>query len=105
VNRIEPVSIAPGKQGCEAYVCPLSRVRAGRVVRIRRLDGPPEVSQRLRELGFCEDRTVKLVSSHTNLICQVCDTRLGISQQLAERIWVEAAPPKPGPAHGRGYRF
>ena len=105
MNSIEPVSISPGKQGCEAFICPLSRVRAGRVVRIKRLDGPPEVSQRLRELGFGEDQMVKLVSCHSNLICQVCHTRLGISQQLADRIWVETVPPQPGPENGRARRF
>lgn len=70
-------------------MCPLSRVVAGTAVRIKRLDGPPEVSVRLRELGFCEQQRIKLLSRHPNLICLVCNARLGISSELAENILVE----------------
>ena len=73
----------------DAFVCPLSRVVAGTAVRIRRLDGPPEVSLRLRELGFCEQQRIKLLSRHPNLICLVCNARLGISPELADNILVE----------------
>ena len=104
MNSFEPVSNAP-TTACpaQASVCPLSRVRAGRVVRVKRLDAPPEVNQRLRELGFCEDQTIKLLSCKSNLICQVCNTRLGISHQLADRIWVETVASIPGPAPKRSY--
>jgi Fe2+ transport system protein FeoA len=70
-------------------LCPLNRVRAGSAVRIKRLSAPPEVNNRLRELGFCEDQQVRLLSQQTNVICQVCNVRLGISAQLAEAILVE----------------
>jgi Fe2+ transport system protein FeoA len=72
-----------------AGLCPLSQVRAGSAVRIKLLDAPPEVSQRLRELGFCEDKYVRLLSQQANIICQICNVRLGISAQLAECILVE----------------
>ena len=76
--------------GCpDPFVCPLSRVVAGTAVRIRRLNGPPEVSVRLRELGFCEQQRIKLLSRHPNLICLVCNARLGISPELADNILVE----------------
>lgn len=97
------VSASQVTHGCETYLCPLSRVRAGKVVRIKRLDAPPEVTQRLRELGFCEDQKIKLLSCQTNLICQICNTRLGISQQLAESILVETVSSVPRPAEGRAY--
>jgi len=73
----------------DPYVCPLSRVLAGTAVRIRRLDAPPEVTVRLRELGFCEQQRIKLLSRHPNLICLVCNARLGISPELADNILVE----------------
>ena len=73
---------------------PLSAVTAGVSVRIRQLSASPEVSQRLRELGFCEDQRVKLLSRNPNLICQVCNARLGISTQLAGLIWVEHIKPQ-----------
>jgi len=72
---------------CE--VCPLSRVKAGVAVRIKQLCAAPEVQTRLREIGLCEDHIIKLVTSHTNFICQVCNARLAISEKLAQLILVE----------------
>jgi Fe2+ transport system protein FeoA len=76
-------------------VCPLSRVQAGAVVCIKRLSTAPELSERLRELGFCEEQRIKLLAGKSNFICQVCNARLAISRQLADSIMVEAAPPPP----------
>jgi Fe2+ transport system protein FeoA len=70
-------------------VCPLSRVKAGTVVCIKQLDAAPEVRDRLREMGFGEKQIVKLLSRQSSLICQVCNARLGISEELAETILVE----------------
>jgi len=82
-----------GQGGClEPALCPLNKVRTGRAVRIKQLSAPPEVSRRLREMGFCEEQEVRLLSRHSNLICQVCNARLGISAQLAASIWVEDLP-------------
>ena len=61
----------------------------GDSVRIKQLSASPEMSKRLRELGFCEEQRVKLLSRNPNLICQVCNARLGLSSQLADLIWVE----------------
>ena len=72
---------------CE--VCPLSRVQAGVAVRIKQLCAAPEVQNRLREIGFCEDQIVRLITSRNNFICQVCNARLAISEQLAKLILVE----------------
>jgi Fe2+ transport system protein FeoA len=72
---------------CE--VCPLSRVKAGVAVRIKQLCASPEVQNRLRELGLCEDQVIKLLTSQSNFICQVCNARLAISAQLAQLILVE----------------
>jgi ferrous iron transport protein A len=47
------------------------------------------MQNRLRELGFCEDQIIRLLTSQTNFICQVCNTRLAISKQLAQLILVE----------------
>ena len=72
-----------------ATVCPLSQVKAGTVVCIKQLDASPEVRDRLRELGFGEKQIVKLLSRQSSLICQVCNARLGISEELANTIMVE----------------
>jgi Fe2+ transport system protein FeoA len=76
---------------CE--LCPLSRVKAGVAVRIKQLCAAPELQNRLRELGLGEDQVIKLLTSHTNFICQVCNARLAISQQLASLILVEPLRP------------
>lgn len=71
---------------------PLSRARAGATVIIRQLAASPDMNQRLREMGFSEDRQIKLLSLQANILCQVCNARLGLNQRLAECIWVEVIP-------------
>jgi Fe2+ transport system protein FeoA len=73
-------------------VCPLSRVKAGTTVCIKELTASPEVRDRLRELGLGEQQRVKLVSSEANVICQVCNARLALSEKLARAILVEPLP-------------
>jgi len=73
-------------------VCPLSRVQAGTTVCIRQLSTAPELRERLRELGLCEDQHIKVLASDSTFICQVCNARFGISEKLAESILVEAVP-------------
>ena len=81
------------QQECRREVCPLSQIKAGVAVRIKQLSGAPELQNRLRELGLGEDRIIKLLTSQTNFICQVCNARLAISQQLAQLILVEPLRP------------
>jgi ferrous iron transport protein A len=80
-------SSARAEARCE--ICPLSRVQAGVAVRIKQLCAAPEVQNRLREIGLCEDQVIKLLTSRNNFICQVCNARLAISEQLARLIMVE----------------
>src|SRR5204863_7965671 len=93
-SMIETMSpVGSDGPGClRPELCPLSRVCVGRAVRIKELTSPPEVSCRLRELGFCEEQQVILLSGQPNVICQVCNTRLGLSAKLASSIWVEVLP-------------
>ena len=81
------------QDGARCELCPLSRVKAGVAVRIRRLCAAPELQSRLRELGLGEDQIIRLLTSQTNFICQVCNARLAISQQLAQLILVEPLRP------------
>ncbi|MDB6111035.1 MAG: hypothetical protein JWR69_2785 [Pedosphaera sp.] len=67
-------------------------MRAGTVVCIKRLSAPAEIKERLREMGFCEEQEIKLLSSNGSLICQVCNARLGISAKLGDAIFVEPLP-------------
>jgi Fe2+ transport system protein FeoA len=76
-------------QCAQPGICPLSSVRAGTVVCIKQLSAPEDITERLREMGFCEEQQIKLLSRDGNLICQVCNARLGISAELANTILVE----------------
>ena len=85
--------MANATEGCPTpFVCPLSKVRVGAACRIRQLSASPEIAHRLREMGFCEEQWIRLLSQHGNVICEVCNARLGISAELAETIWVETLP-------------
>ncbi len=86
-------------QCARSSLCPLSRIEAGMTVCIKQLSTGPDLTGRLRELGFCEERQIKLVARESNFICQVCNARLGISQKLADQILVETLPSAdPAPA-------
>jgi len=74
-------------------VCSLAHATPGTELRVRGLSAPAEVAVRLRELGFCEQQRIRLLSKHTNIICQVCNVRLGISRDLAGMIVVESVTP------------
>jgi Fe2+ transport system protein FeoA len=73
----------------EPFTCPLGEVEAGRSVRIKQLSTPPQVTQRLREIGLGEEQVIKLLVCQSNLICLVCNARLAVSSQLARMIIVE----------------
>ena len=71
------------------FTCPLNRVKAGMAVRIQQLSAPPEVTQRLREIGLGEQQVIRLLVRQSSLICLVCNARLALSSQLAQMIIVE----------------
>jgi ferrous iron transport protein A len=91
MNWLKAVESNVDETRCE--VCPLTRVKAGVAVRIKQLCAAPELQNRLRELGLCEDQIIRLLTSQSNFICQVCNARLAISQQLAQLIMVEPLKP------------
>ena len=74
----------------QPFLCPLSNIGTGVAVRIKQLSASPEVTHRLREMGFCEEQKIRLLSRQSSLICQVSNARLGISAELGDSILVEA---------------
>lgn len=74
---------------CPETTCSLNQVRAGIPLRIKKLCTSDEVACRLREIGFCEEQMIKLLTAGTNMICLVCNARLALSPQLAQAIIVE----------------
>jgi ferrous iron transport protein A len=53
------------------------------------LDGEPALCQRLREMGFCESAVIEKVSGKRTLLCQLCGTRIALSDRAADHIVVE----------------
>ena len=64
----------------------LNQVGVGCDVMIRVLNGPG--CDRLRDLGFCEQMRLRKLSNGRNLLCSVCGTRMAISRELADQVWV-----------------
>ncbi len=67
----------------------LSEIPVGKRVRIHQLESKPEVCNRLRELGFCENAIIRcVINGEGNLICEVCNTRVGLNHSIAQTIKV-----------------
>lgn len=67
----------------------LTQIPVGRYVRIHRLQSEPGICFRLRELGFCENAVIRTVTNgEGNLICEVCNTRVGLNHSIAHDILV-----------------
>lgn len=61
----------------------------GRQLCVQQLESSSEVCTRLRELGFCENAVVRCISRNgVCLICEVSNTRIGLTTALAEDIFV-----------------
>ena len=68
---------------------PLCLLAPGVQAEIFKLGGKDAVNHRLRELGFCEAAKVKKISGRTSVMCEVCGTKLALSQELAKLIQVQ----------------
>lgn len=67
----------------------LSEAPIGKMLHIHQLASSPEVCLRLREIGFCENAVVRCVSRlGTGLICEVCNTKIGLNSTIAADILV-----------------
>jgi ferrous iron transport protein A len=68
---------------------PLCQAPAGSVCRIRRLSGDAAFCQRVREMGFGESAFVTKISGTSTILCQVAGTRIALSHDAANNIFVE----------------
>jgi Fe2+ transport system protein FeoA len=70
---------------------PLAKAPLGTHLYVHHHSASPEVSSRLRELGFTEDATIRcVVKADSGVICQIGGSRIGINNQLAASIFVYA---------------
>ncbi len=68
---------------------PLTQLPNGRAGRVCELAGQPAFCQRLREMGFCEAAIIQKISGQSTLVCQICGTKIALSERAAEHIIVE----------------
>ena len=67
----------------------LTELPIGATGRVCALAGEPNVCARLRELGFCESAVIERISGKKTLLCQICGTRIALSERTADYIVVE----------------
>ena len=68
---------------------PLTFAAVGEENTIVKIGGKPEVKRHLENLGFVVGGTVKVVSAMGgNLIVNVKEARVGISQEMAQKIMI-----------------
>lgn len=67
----------------------LIEVPIGHRARVKGIQTRPEVSSRLRELGFCENAVVRCITKANGaIICEVSNSRIGLNNSLARSIIV-----------------
>ena len=66
---------------------PLSMVRTGEKVRVKRITGKDETRHFLGNIGFVEDAEVSVVTEmNGNVIVNIKGTRIAISKSMASRV-------------------
>jgi len=68
---------------------PLTELPSGVPGRVAELSGQQDFCQRLREMGFCESSVIERIAGKNMLICQLCGTRVALSDRAAQQILVE----------------
>ena len=68
---------------------PLTFADAGREYVIKKIGGKPEVKKHLENLGFVAGTDVSVINTiGGNVIVKVKETRVAISQEMAQRIMI-----------------
>lgn len=67
----------------------LTELPIGAAGRVCELAGLAETCQRLREIGFCESAIIQKIAGERTLLCQVCGTRIALSDRAAQHVVVE----------------
>lgn len=68
---------------------PLSLAKIGEENTVKRIGGSPEVKKHLEDLGFAVGTAVTVITSlHGNVIINVKDSRVAVSEEPARKITV-----------------
>ncbi len=81
---------------CHADSKTLSKAGTRTSLKVECLCGDEGICDRLREMGFCESSIIEKVSDSGSLICKVCDTKVILSKELAQKIMVKDICPCQG---------
>ena len=60
---------------------------------IRRIESESEEIQRLKTLGICVGRRVEIVKAGDPLIVRIFGSSIGMSVELASKVWLENCSP------------
>lgn len=74
---------------CQASAKDLSQAKTSSHLKVECLCGEEGICNRLREMGFCEAAVIEKVSDSGSLICKVCDSKVILSKELAQKIIVK----------------
>jgi len=87
------MSDTPENHCCPQQAVPrrlsLAELPDGESGRVTGVNGQADLSQRLREMGFCESAVIQKISGKRMLICELCGVRLALSDRAAQGIEVE----------------
>lgn len=72
----------------------LPELAEGECARVDRVQDRDDLD-RLKALGICSGRVIKLVHRGDPMILQVFGTRIGLSARLADHVLVQPCPPSP----------
>ena len=82
----------PAKTASKTSRMRLTELPNGASGRVATLDGEAGVCSRLREMGFCESAVIEKIAGQATLLCQLCGTRIALSDRTANHIVVEMIP-------------
>lgn len=81
------IKILRNKEGCT--MMPLTLASVGEENTIKKIGGNPEVKKHLEDLGFVAGGSVKIINSlGGNVIVNVKDVRVAISEEMARKIMI-----------------
>ena len=70
---------------------PLSMVKAGETVKVKRVKGDEDMKHHLKDLGFVEGNEVHVVSSSgANIIVTILGARFGLDSKVAQHVMTVA---------------
>lgn len=71
---------------------PLNKIGCGICARVSHISGTPEICRRLQEMGICQSNIIRKISDHGSIVCEVGKSRLILSSELVQNIFVEEVP-------------